>query len=218
MLKKTLTTLFAGATFLIAASAGAALTEGKDYKRMAMPQAVADASKLEVIEFFWYGCSHCYKIEPVMEAWAAKLPKDVVFRRVHVVWPGRGELEGHARIFAALQSMGLDEKHAMAVFHAVQRDNIELRKEKNLFDWVQKQGIDLNKFKTAYNAFSMNMQINKMAKMTADYRIEGVPAIIVNGKYLTGPSVHGREDGTVTQVIDEMLATERKNLKPAGKK
>lgn len=209
MLKKAIQTLFIGVALFGAVSAHAAV-EGKDYKKMATPRAVADASRMEVIEFFWYGCSHCYTIEPVMAAWAQKLPKDVNYRRVHVVWPGRSDLEGHARLFLALQAMGLESKYALSVFGAIQRERIELRREKTLFDWVQKQGIDLGKFKAAYNGFSVSMQLNAMTKMTQDYGIDGVPAIIVNGKWVTGPSVHGREDATITRVIDEMLDAERK--------
>jgi len=148
MLKKAIQTLFIGVALCGAVSAHAAV-EGKDYKKVATQQAVADASRLEVIEFFWYGCSHCYTIEPVMAAWAQKLPKDVNYRRVHVVWPGRSDLEGHARLFLALQAMGLESKYALSVFSAVQRERVELRREKTLFDWVQKQGIDLGKFKAA---------------------------------------------------------------------
>jgi protein dithiol oxidoreductase (disulfide-forming) len=210
MLKKAIQTLFIGVALFGAVGAHAAV-EGKDYKKMATPQAVADASRMEVIEFFWYGCSHCYTIEPVMAAWAQKLPKDVNYRRVHVVWPGRSDLEGHARLFLALQAMGLESKYALSVFSAIQRERLELRREKTLFDWVQKQGIDLGKFKAAYNGFSVSMQLNAMAKMTQDYGIDGVPAIIVNGKWVTGPSVHGREDATITRVIDEMLDAERKS-------
>lgn len=208
MLKKAIQTLFIGAALCGAVGVQAAV-EGKDYKKMPVQQSVEDASRLEVIEFFWYGCSHCYSIEPHMAAWAQKLPKDVNFRRVHVVWPGRSDLEGHARLFLALQTMGIEHKYGLAVFNAVQRERIELRREKNLFDWVQKQGIDLNKFKSAYSSFSVNMQLNRLAQLTKNYQIEGVPAIVVNGKWLTGPSVHGREDANVTRIIDEMLNAER---------
>lgn len=217
MLNKAVKTLFIGAALLGAITAQAAV-EGKDYKKLPVAKAVEDNSKLEVIEFYWYGCPHCYRIEPFMEAWAAKLPKDVKFRRIHAVWPGRSDMEGHAKLFLALQAMGLEQKYALAAFNAVQRDNIELRREKTLYEWVQKQGIDLNKFKAAYNSFSMSMQLNRLAQLTKDYQIDGVPAIIVNGKWLTGPSIHGREDATVTQVLDEMLAAERKarGTKPAA--
>ncbi|WP_255988969.1 thiol:disulfide interchange protein DsbA/DsbL [Chitinolyticbacter albus] len=195
---------------LLAASLSfAATTEGKEYTRLAKPQPVAAPGKLEVVEFFWYGCPHCYAIEPYTEAWAKKLPADVKFRRVHVMWPGRSDLEGHAKIFVALEQMGIGEKYASRVFRAVQTERIELRRADTLFDWVKKQGIDQAKFKSAYNGFSMGVSLGKLSQTTQDYKIEGVPTFIVNGKYVTSPSMVGTEDGRVFQVIDELLAKER---------
>ncbi|UXY15734.1 thiol:disulfide interchange protein DsbA/DsbL [Chitiniphilus purpureus] len=198
----------------------AAPQEGKDYQRLAAPQPVAQPGKLEVIEFFWYGCPHCYAIEPHAEAWAKTLPKDVNFRRVHVMWPGRGDLEGHAKIFVTLQQMGLAEKHSLAVFNAVQRDRLELRREEVLFNWVKKQGIDVAKFKSIYSGFGMSVAINKLAQATQAYRVEGVPLFVVNGKYMTSPGMVGREDNSVFAVIDALLASERKTAPaaPAKKK
>lgn len=191
---------------LLASTAALAYTEGKDYKALAKPQPVAVAGKQEVIEFFWYGCPHCYAIEPAVESWAAKLPANVNFRRVHVMWDGRNDMEGHAKIFLALEAMGLTAKYQMAVFDAVQKDRIELRKEDVLFDWVKKQGIDLAKFKANYNGFSTQMQLNKLTEMTKTYAIDGVPTFIVNGKWVTSPAMVGKEDDTITKVIDELLA------------
>jgi thiol:disulfide interchange protein DsbA len=205
MLKHWIKTIVVSATLLAAAGAQA-FTEGKEYKALAKPQPVAVAGKQEVIEFFWYGCPHCFAVEPVVEAWEAKLPKNVNFRRVHVMWDGRNDMEGHARIFLALEGMGLTKKHQMAVFKAIQQDRIELRKEDVLFDWVKKQGLDLAKFKTNYNGFSTKMQLNKLSEMTRNYAVDGVPTFIVNGKWVTSPSMVGREDGTITKVIDSLLS------------
>ncbi len=197
--------------FLAAGIAHASLVEGKDYKLMAQPKPVEVQGKLEVIEFFWYGCPHCYRIEPFVEDWAKKLPDDVNFRRVHVVWPGRSDIEAHAKIFATLQAMNLDKQYQMAVFNAVQRDRIELRREGTLNDWLKKQGIDLAKYRAA--GFSSNMTLKKLEKMSVDYAVDGVPMFVVNGKYVTSPAMLGKEDGTITRAIDELLAAERKKLK-----
>ncbi|BCL77003.1 thiol:disulfide interchange protein [Jeongeupia sp. HS-3] len=208
-----------GITFaLVAATAAhAEIREGTDYKRLATPQPVAQAGKAEVIEFFWYGCPHCYTVEPYVESWAAKLPKDVNFRRVHVMWPGRSDMEGHAKLFAALQQMGLEAKLQQAVFNAVQRDGIELRREADLYPWIQKQGVDLAKFKAAYNSFSASTELGKLANLTSTYKIDGVPTFIVNGKYVTSPGMIGREDGTITKVIDALIAKDKAAAKPAAK-
>ncbi len=211
MLKAWLNAVVLTSGLLAAGLSQAALVEGKDYKPMARARAVEVPGKLEVIEFFWYGCSHCYKIEPFVDTWAKKLPADVNFRRVHVMWPGRSDIEGHARIFATLQAMGVDGKYQTAVFNAIQRDRIELRKEGPLNDWLKKQGIDQAKYKAA--AFSSSMTLKKLEQLSTDYAVDGVPMFVVNGKYVTSPAMLGKEDGTITRALDELLDTERKKLK-----
>ncbi|MGL4994682.1 MAG: thiol:disulfide interchange protein DsbA/DsbL [Deefgea sp.] len=208
MLKNWIKTVVLAAS-LMSASAAFALTEGKDFKALSKPMPVAVTGKQEVIEFFWYGCPACFSVEPAVEAWAAKLPKDVNFRRVHVMWDGRNDMEGHAKIFLALQTMGLDGKHQKAVMKAIQTDRIELRDEAKLFEWVKSQGIDAAKFKAAYNGFSTNAQLKNLATMTRDYQIEGVPTFIVNGKWVTSPSMVGANDANFTKALDELIAKGR---------
>lgn len=213
MLKSWLKHIVLVAGLLAAGAAQAALKEGKDYTRMATPRAVEVPGKLEVIEFFWYGCPHCYTIEPFVDAWAKKLPADVNFRRIHVMWPGRPDIEAHAKLFVALQAMGQDAKYQRVVMDAVQRDRVELRKEGPLNDWLKKQGIDQAKFKTGYSGFSSGVALKRLEQLTKDYAVDGVPQFIVNGKYVTSPAMLGKEDGTITQAVDELLAQERKLLK-----
>ncbi|KPC52099.1 thiol:disulfide interchange protein DsbA/DsbL [Amantichitinum ursilacus] len=191
-------------------AAHADIKEGTEYKLLTPAQPVAVPGKIEVIEFFWYGCPHCFHIEPYVEDWAAKLPKDVNFRRAHVVWQGRNDIIAHAKIFIALNTMGIAGKYQQAVFNAIQRDGLELRKDDVLYDWVKKQGIDVAKFKAAYNSFSGSVEMNKLNKMVQDYQVDGVPMFIVNGKYVTAPSMVGKEDGTVLTVVDQLIAKERK--------
>jgi thiol:disulfide interchange protein DsbA len=208
MLKNWIKTVVLAAS-LMSASTAFAFTEGKDFKALSKPLPVAVAGKQEVIEFFWYGCPHCFSVEPVIKEWSAKLPKDVNFRRVHVMWDGRNDMEGHAKIFLALKTMGLEGKHQMAVMKAVQQDRIELRNEAKLFEWVKSQGIDVAKFKASYNAFSTNVELKNLAKMTMDYQVDGVPMFIVNGKWVTSPSMVGANDATLTKMLDELIAKGR---------
>ena len=189
--------------------AHADIKEGTDYKPMINPQPVEQPGKIEVIEFFWFGCPHCFHVEPYVEEWAARLPSDVNFRRVHVVWQGRNDIAAHAKIYVALQQMGIEAKYQQAVFNAIQKDGLELRKDDVLFDWVKKQGIDVAKFKSVYGSFSTGVELNKLNKMVTDYQIDGVPMFIVNGKFVTAPSMVGTEDGKVLTVIDQLIARER---------
>jgi thiol:disulfide interchange protein DsbA len=194
---------------LFVGTASAALTEGKEYTRLATPQPTTPG-KIEIIEFFWYGCPHCYTIEPLIEAWAKQLPADVSFKREHIIWAGRPDLTPHAKIYYTLTAVGLADKYQLATFKAIQHDRIELRRENTLFDWVSKQGIDSNKFKTTYHSFAVQSQASRVEDMTKRYKIESVPAFVVNGKYLTSPAQIGKEDGTLTQVLDELIALERR--------
>ncbi|MBV8659838.1 MAG: thiol:disulfide interchange protein DsbA/DsbL [Burkholderiales bacterium] len=189
-----------------------------DYMPTALP--TDTPGKIEVIEFFWFGCPHCYKAEPAVEAWAKTLPKDVVFRREHVMWEGRSDMEGHVRIFLALKSMGLLDSMTQKVFDAIQRDHIELRREDVLFDWIAKQGIDRAKFEANYkSAFSVNAGIARATQLAGTYHIDGVPMFIVNGKYKTSPTSVQRGSSTpmdevkgsqvTLDVVNALIAKER---------
>lgn len=208
-MKKFLAYLFLACTALMYNIANAALTEGKEYVLLTQPQP-ATPEKIEVIEFFWYGCSHCYTIETSIEDWAKKLPADVVFKREHIVWPGRPDLIPHAKLYYTLNTMGLINKYQLKVFKAIQEDRIELRREETLFDWVAKEGIDLKEFKSIYHSFGMQSQIARAQNITVDYGIQGVPNFVVNGKYQTSPALIRNEDNSITTVLNALIAKERK--------
>ena len=201
--------LFFGLGLLAASLAQAEVKEGRDYKLITPAKQVEVPGKIEVIEFFWYGCPHCKTLEPVVESWAKKLPKDVNFRRVHILWPGRNDISAHAKLFVALQAMGQDVRLQPAIFKAVQQDRIELRRESTLFDWLKKQNVDINQFKSNYGTFTSDIALKKLEQTTLTYGIDGVPAFVVNGKYFTAPSMIGKEDETMTRVLDELIAKER---------
>lgn len=210
--------IFLSAALLIAGMVQAEIQEGRDYKLIQPARSVETPGKLEVIEFFWYGCPHCRTLDPHIESWARKLPKDVTFRRVHVVWPGRNDIEAHAKLFVTLQAMGLEVKLQPAIFKAIQQDRIELRRESTLFNWLRKQNVDIETFKAHYNDFSSNVALRKLEQVTMNYGIDGVPAFVVNGKYFTSPAMIGKEDASITRVIDELLAKERPTASKKKKK
>lgn len=198
---------------MAAGTASAALQQGKDYKLMDRPQPVSQPGKLEVIEFFWYACPHCNSINPAVEAWAGKLPKDVNFRRVHINWEDPSK-QGHVKLFLTLQAMGLDTKLQPAVFKAIFQDKLELRKEDVLYAWLKTQQVDVEKFKAIYNGFSMGVMQSNLAKMTRDYGVDGVPRFVVNGRYIALPA-NASEESSVLQTVDALLAAGRAKV---GKK
>lgn len=176
---------------------------GKDYKVLDNPE-VIEGNMIIVREFFWYGCPHCYALEPHMANWAKTSGNapDVVFLQspaaMNPVW------EQNARGFYAAQLMGYQSQTHQAMFDAVQ-DSLKNKKQ-TLFDqasigeWYAAQGLDLNKFNELYNSFAVNTKIARSQAATQRYQLTGVPAVVVDGKYV----VQG-EDGRVPQVVDYLV-------------
>ncbi|WP_269532883.1 thiol:disulfide interchange protein DsbA/DsbL [Chitinimonas sp. BJYL2] len=190
----------------------AAGNHGEPYSRLASPQATATPGKIEVIEFFWYGCGHCNQLEPYVEAWEKTLPADVVFRREHALWDGRSDMDGHAKLFATLRTMGIVGAHQRAAFDAIHGGRMELRDEKTLMTWVNARGINRAQFETNYRSFGMAAQLGKAKQLTKAYRIDSVPTFIVNGKYVTSAHQAGNEQ-KLFATINQLIAQERKTLK-----
>lgn len=194
---------------LMTAPAQAAPTEGKEYQVLKAPQPVP-AGKIEVTEFFWYGCPHCFDFEPELEAWVKKQGKDVVFKRVPVAF--RDDLLPHTKIFYALESIGkLDAMHTK-VFNAIHVDRKRMLDPNEIADFMAKNGIDRKAFLDAYNSFSVTTNSQRANKIADAYKIDGVPTVVVQGKYMTSPSIAGTKgaavqamDYLVTQVRDKKL-------------
>ena len=206
------------ALMFISAHAADQWKQGTHYTPLKAAQPVANAGKIEVIEFFWYGCPHCNAIEPFVEAWAARLPHDVVFRREHVVWPGRSDIESHARIFLVLRSMGLDAKFQQAVFDAIFKEKIDMRRKEVAIEWTGRHGLDRTKFASLYESFAVNSQLEQLRQLAKTYNVQDVPNFIVNGRWLTSPGHVGKEDGTVLRLVDELIARERSPAVPEKRK
>ena len=202
--------LAAAAISLFAVPTGHA-AEGHDHEevtRLEKPQPVAMPGKIEVIEFFWYGCPHCNSLEPAVEAWEKKLPKDVVLRREHVIWQGNSATEIHARLFLTLRAMNLLERHHRAVFDAIHNTKARLRDETQVLDWAVKRGIDRKQFEATFKSFGVQAYLGRARTMTRDYDVGGVPSFVVNGKYLTSlGSAHGPDK--LFAILDKLIAQER---------
>lgn len=203
---------------LCAGSAQAKIELGKDYQAVAQPQAVDDPKKVEVIEFFWYGCPHCYHLEGKLNSWRAALPKNVVFKRIPVTWSPSHEK--HAQIYFALEAMGLTNQLHDRVFDAVQGqgsspERVELRDEDKLGEWMAKQGVNKDKFLAAYKSFGVISQLQRAKQLSSAYQVSGVPAFYIQGKYTTSPSMVNNEDRVFT-VINELIAQEQPKAAPAA--
>nr|WP_321167572.1 thiol:disulfide interchange protein DsbA/DsbL [uncultured Roseateles sp.] len=180
-----LSVLGAGSLPGLALAQGAPV-EGKQYLKLsqALP---TTPGKIDVLEFFWYGCPHCFTFDPVIEAWSKQLPADVNFRRVHVGF--RANIKSHQKLFFALEAMGKEAEVHTAVFNAFQRDMPE--DDKAVMALAGRLGLDMAKFTAAYNSFGVQTKCAQASKLSDEYRIDGVPAVGIAGRYLTSPALAG---------------------------
>jgi thiol:disulfide interchange protein DsbA len=183
--------------------------EGKHYVRLSVPVPVtAPPGKLELVDFFWYGCPHCAAFEPELDAWAKRLPDDVVFSRVPVAF--RAEpFTTHQRIFYALEALGLVDALHRKVFYAIHVDRQALDKPVEIAAFMAKNGVDVAKFNEAFASFTTQAKIKRAKGLVDGYKIDGVPALGIHGRYYTAGSLAGGNDRMLA-VADFVLQKLRK--------
>jgi len=191
------------ALLLAGATASSAAELGKDYQLL-NPAQPADSKKIEVLEFFFYGCSHCYDLHKLLSLWEKVVQKDVELTYVPTIY--RENMEPMARTFYALESMGQVSKLHDALYRAWNVDNIDLREEAAISGFVATKGVDRAKFSATYNSFSMQSKVTRAKQMVRSYRIEGTPTIVVDGKYL----ITGLHPADSIRVLNEVIAIARK--------
>ncbi len=182
--------------------------EGADYKVLQAQAPLESADRIDVLGFFWFGCPHCYTLEPALKAWVAKLPADVAFRKVHVPW--RDQLQQLYYSLEALNKLRLIDK----VFEAVHKDKVSLQNAQQMADWISRHGVEAKAFQDAFDSFGVRTRMKRAAQLAEAYRLEGVPALGVAGKYLTAPSMAGSNQQALA-VVDELLSIERRNRRSA---
>ena len=189
---------------------------GTDFDAVAQPISTDNAGKIEVMEIFWYGCPHCYHMEPVLNAWVKKLPADVYFKRV----PGlpRVEWAPMAKAYYAIETLGLTEKLHSAFFDAIHKEKtVNPMDEKAAIDWItNKSGLDHLKVEQAFNSFSMNTNLNRAALIFRNSGATGVPSLVIDGKYITSSTMAGSNEQAL-KVADYIIDNIRKE-KAAGLK
>jgi len=181
---------------------------GTDFLPLAKPAPVeTPAGKIEVIEFFWYSCPHCNAFEPALDAWVKRVPKDVVVKRVPVAF--RADFEPQQRLYFALEAMGLVDKLHAKVFNAIHVEHQPLNQPEAIFNWVAKQGVDKAKFMDQFNSFSAASKLKRATQLQDAYKVEGVPAMGVAGRFYTdGTLAKSMERGL--QVVDFLIGEVRK--------
>src|SRR5215469_15220330 len=196
------------AVALAGAPASAQLVEGQDYRLLNPPRPTSSPGRIEVIEFFSYACPHCAKFYPLVTAWAAKLPKDVAFKKVPVSY-GRPPWMNLARTYYALEATGDLKKLDGAVFHAIHEEQKNLFDEQSLADWVGKQGGDAGKFTQAYVSFGVNNETVQADQMAEDYGIDAIPTLVVNGRYVVLSPTHAQDEQEEQIFRDLLVRTDK---------
>jgi thiol:disulfide interchange protein DsbA len=182
---------------------------GRDYLVLNPEQPVeTQGGRIEVIEFFWYGCIHCYNLEPPLEAWLKRLPADAQFRRVPAVFNERWGLD--ASIFYAFEALGLLEKLHWPLFGAIHRERLKTDNLEAFSQWLGKQGVDAKKVIEATRSFGVQSRVKRATQMTVAYRVEGTPSMAVHGRYLVSDTAE-----RMLATTDHLIAQARKSL---GKK
>ena len=182
--------------------------EGKHYTRLAQPVPVSvPAGKIEVVEFFSYGCPHCFALEPTLEQWAKRLPADVVLKRVPVGF--NALYENYQKIYYALEAMGQVENMHRKVFNAIHQQRLRLDKEADIAAFMTANGIDGAKFVELYKSFTVQTKAKQAQQLSQAYKIEGVPTLAVQGRYTTSGSQAGSNERALA-VADALVQTARK--------
>ena len=192
--------------FSTAAQAQAAkFVAGKDYHILdARAPVEAPIGKIEVIEFFWYSCPHCNAFEPALEAWIKSLPKDVAFRRLHVAF--QDSFVPQQRLALTLEALGLVDKLHAKVFRAIHVEKVNLATGEAIAEWVGRQGVDKAKFLEQYNSFTVQTKATRATQLQNAYKVEGVPALGIAGRFYTDGSMAGSMERALK--VTEFLVAE----------
>ena len=185
------------------------IQEGKDFRALDKRAPVeAPAGKIEVVEFFWYSCPHCYAFEPKLQAWLKKLPPDISFRRVPVAF--RDDFVPQQRLYYTLEAMGqVDELHSK-VFAEIHQNRQPTDREDRIVAFAEKNGLDRAKFQELYNSFNVSTKARKAKQLQDQYEVDGVPALGVAGRFYTDGTLAGGMDQAL-QAVDYLVAEARRS-------
>lgn len=177
------------------------------YKVISPALPTSNPDKVEVIEFFWYGCPHCYHFEPYVQKWLKNKPENVEFKKVPAIF--RPSWSAHARAYYAAKLLGVEPQFTKALFDALHKDRKKIYSQKQIIDFVKSIGINGDDFQDAMRSFAVETKIRRAIQLLKSYAITGVPTIAVNGKYITDATLaKGHEN--VIKVVNELIAKESK--------
>lgn len=172
-----------------------------DY-RVIKPQPVAVANRIEVIDFFWYGCPHCNNLQPALERWIGNKPADVLVRRIPVIL--RDSWAPHARIYYTLEALGEVERLHQRVYHGYHVEELHMSKPEVMSAWAQRNGIERERWEQAYNSPEVRRKVEEAARLTRAYQVTGTPSLVVNGRYLTSGNM-AESLNRVVEIVDGLV-------------
>ena len=194
----------------------------EDFTAVAQPIATDNPAKIEVMEVFWYGCIHCYQMDPLLNAWVKKQASDVVFKRIPAL--PNASWAPMAKTFYAMETLGVSEKLHTALFDAINKQKtLNPTNEKAAIEWVTKAGgLDKSKVEQAFKSFTINTNLNRAAQIFRASGATGVPSLIIDGKYITSSTMAGGNEQAL-RVTDYIVDNVRKDkstarIIPAAKK
>lgn len=177
------------------ASAQFSLREGKDFRSVVPPQPVESGQRIEVLEFFQYSCPHCYSFNPDLEKWRKSAGNDIDYRRIPINWDN--STLNHTKLYYALESLGKLEAMHEKVFAAVHNGKRRLLDPAEMAELASNNGIDKKQFLDAFNSFTVATRSNRAGQIWRAYKIDGTPALGVDGKFVTAPSMVGTKEGGI---------------------
>ena len=192
------------ALFVIPLAEARDYDEGIEYQLVTPPVRTASEGKVEVVELFWYGCPHCHSLEPKLKAWKKKLGKNVEFVRIPAVFPNRPAWELHARAYYTADLLGILDKIHTPLFDAIHKDRKKLMNQAALAKFFGKYGVDKATFDDTMYSFGVQMKVNRAKDLTRRYRIDGVPTLIIDGRYRTHASLTNGQAGML-KVTDYLI-------------
>jgi thiol:disulfide interchange protein DsbA len=196
--------IFAVAFLALSSSPQASIIAGHDYMVLDVVQRQEKNGKIDVVEFFSWGCPHCYEFYPKLARWLATLPKNTSFKRVPVGL-GHPEWEALARAYYALQTTGDVDRLDSQIFEDIHKNHVWLYDEQSIMAWVGKHGVDVPKFTAAFRSFGVFTSTGQAEQKAVDYRIPGVPALTIAGKYM----VEGGDHAKMLSTSGQLIAMER---------
>jgi len=183
--------------------------EGTDYTVVGNPQPTDSPDKVEVLDFFWYGCPHCYAFLTELDAWRRRLPADVAFKRIPVAFDG--PREPHSKIYYALLAMGRAEDLHVKVFDAFHQKHMRLLDREEIADFMAANGIARDKWLATYDSFSVAGSVSRSKLVARNYQIDGTPTLAIDGRYLTSPSiVHLHSNAAALACCDFLIELSRR--------